>query len=257
VGNEKWEVGNEKWETPYSLFLITGGESIMKCLQYVIIFFLLIAVSGCGPGNPYFCNQSCLTGFPGSKSFVPFTDEYRKMFEGQLHNVQFYISAPLLLTREIEFEKKMIENNMQHIQRDHKIKEILISERTPGMLRNLGSDTLHVQFEVSSDAQERTIPFARKARQGYARTDPSRYLYQFGQKKIVYDGEKYDVSYDDKDVLVHKKDISVYTDEPDMERGEHYIKAPCYPILMIDLVEHDRIIRELRRARGVRVGSGK
>ena len=179
--------------------------------------------------------------FSGCRTFVPFTDLHREEFENFLYNLQFYTSQPIVLTRDIGAEEKLITDNTRTIRIEHnrKIMEITIPKHTPGILKSVREDTLHVQFEPRLSGEDRTIPFARITKHKYLPKDPGDYIYQFRprDKKIRYEGKEHTVSFLRKKTPVSKKDTDVYVDNPDKKIPSHYVVKTLYPVLTISPVE--------------------
>ncbi len=228
---------------------------IILVLIFVLILGLILSFAGCKT-LPVFCrSETFLAFFPICRTFEPFTDELRETFENRLSDLQFFISDQIVLSREIETEEISIGNRTHRvrIKNNRKLIKIIIKKETRGVLKKAEGDTLHIQFESLPDGKERTIPFTRKKESEETAGEPGYYVYEFKDPEVSYEGKTYTVSFSERDVPVHEKDISVYVDKEGKQAEEHYIKEPVYPVLLVDLVLHRIREKERRKAPGLSV----
>ncbi len=227
-------------------------------MKYRVIILVLVGVmsfAGCKT-LPIFCRSETLFAYlPVCRTFDPFTDEHRKTFENRLSDLQFFTSAQIVLSREVETEEKTIgkRTHWVRIKEKRNLVKIIIKKHTRGILKKAEDNTLYIQFESFSDGKERAIPFARKKKSKEIADEPDNYEYEFKNGEVSYEGETYTVSFCEKDVPVREQDISVYGEKKEKKSGEHYIKEPVYPVLLIDLVLHRIREKKRRRASGLSV----
>ncbi len=186
-------------------------------------------------------------------SLVPFTSWHVNEFEAYVRDIQYYTSEIFVFKREIESEEKSVINRTHRIriERNKKILEITIPKNTPGILRKIEGNTLHVQFEPDQEGYEMAIPFTKSVLQDFE-SDPessARYAYVFNADKIHYGGKEYSVLYP-------KEEVPVYTDKSGKKKVDHYVTKMFYPRLMIYPVELvDLLDREKRTVKGLRIGT--
>ncbi|MBF0225369.1 MAG: hypothetical protein HQK76_07930 [Desulfobacterales bacterium] len=208
---------------------------ILYCCCFVIIFSFTVII-GCG-------------------SLVSFNDEYRNIIDNQLPLVQFYISHPLRLTREVDLDEKAVsqKNHSVKIGNTKKIIEIIIPKNTPGILKKIEKDTLYIQFEDISDDKERVIPFKKRILVD-GLNDPSNFIYEFSDEKVVYGGDIYKTKFIQRDLLVEEKDVSIFTGDSE-KKIEHYTPKYIYPVLKFRLYEYDKFMKEKRKVTGIKLST--
>jgi len=126
----------------------------------------------------------------GCSNLVPLRREQVVEFQGQLQNVQFYISNEVILSRVLQSEERNVSRRHQiRIEKGKKIEEIHILESTPGVLDIQASklpDLLRVYFDKPSPHFPRALPF---------RYDPTQLTYRLDDDdwKVQYEGREFKV----------------------------------------------------------------
>ncbi len=167
---------------------------------------------------------------------VPFTEKHMEDFGDYLEQIQFYVSRQIVLHRTIESEKKDVTGEIHTIQveKNMKVQSITFPAKTPCVLFGIDEATLKVQFEPARDGRSRTIPF-RKRNLVEGDNKPENVVFVFDSETISYDGDEYEVYYEEVDVAVTEKDNTIYAEKARSEQGQ-YIAKKRFPILLINPV---------------------
>jgi hypothetical protein len=87
----------------------------------------------------------------GCRSFVPLTQEIRDqnhLSEPELRNLQYYVSGPITLRRELDSGGRQVTGNHKLLLVAGKsIEEVVIEGKTPGICVGVGPHTLSISFE--------------------------------------------------------------------------------------------------------------
>jgi len=111
-----------------------GGIPMRSLFNTVIIIFLSVVLSSC-------------------IHYVPFTSNLKERYSltnDDIKNIQFYLSNPLRLSREVTTidSKKVAEGHTLKSVKGKLIEEVNFSDKLPGIAMNGTGDTLDVSFEA-------------------------------------------------------------------------------------------------------------
>jgi hypothetical protein len=108
-----------------------------------------------------------VTAASGCRTFVPFTQEIRDqnhLSEAELKNLQFYLSSPITLRRELDSAGRQVTGNHKLVVVAGKtIEEVVVESKTPGICVGVGPHSLSISFE-----QGTSIDFAPASARSYA-----------------------------------------------------------------------------------------
>ena len=86
----------------------------------------------------------------GCSARVPFTHQMRNQYDlgdEEIKNIQFYISRPIILRRELENSETVVPGQTIRIVKNRRLEEIRIQSQTPGVAVFVYPNTLRVSFE--------------------------------------------------------------------------------------------------------------
>ncbi len=211
----------------------------MKQKWLIILLPVLLLWSGVG------CQTLPNRSIP--EKLVPFTAKHLEDYGEYLEEIQFFISRKIVLHRSIESETKEVTGAVHTIQveKDTEIQSITFPAQTPGVLFGIDAGTLNVQFEPAREGRSRAIPFRQRS---LARGDgkPEKVVFVFDKENIVYDGNTYNVYYEEEDVAVTEEDKTIYAEKARSEQGQ-YITKKRLPILLINPVRKISRFKEENR----------
>jgi hypothetical protein len=124
---------------------------------------------------------------------VPFTTdiEYETgLNKDQLRNVQFYVSGPIILYRELNNNITEVTRGEIKMKNDKQVEQIVIPPSTPGVVINGNGERLGVSFEKGSD---RYLVFGRNPRQSNAYTLLAK-NWRNNEGMVEYDGREYKIN---------------------------------------------------------------
>ncbi len=209
-------------------------------IKWLIVFLPVFVFAGA---------TGCRTA-PGK--LVPFTGMHMEKYSEQLEDVQFFISRQVVLHRSTESEKKEVTGKIHTLQveKNLNIQAITFPAKTPGVLFGIDDVTLNVQFEPAREGRSRTIPF-RKRNLVAGSEKPENAVFVFDSEMIAYDGEAYQVYYEEENVAVTEEDNTVYAEKANAEQGQ-FITKKRFPILLINPVKNiGRLTEDNRTVSGV------
>jgi hypothetical protein len=128
-----------------------------------------------------------------SKEMVPFTTDIESetgLNKSQLQNVQFYISGPIVLYRELNQSITEVTRGEITMKNDKQVEQIVIPPNTPGVVINGNAERLGVSFEKGSD---RYLVFGRNPRQSNAYTLLAK-NWKNNEGIVEYDGREYKIN---------------------------------------------------------------
>lgn len=187
--------------------------------------------------------------------YEPFTRAEREAFAEYLPQVQFYISHRIVLSRVDAGETRGVaaERHSLRVIHEKRIEKIFIEPRTPGVLQRVEGPTLYVQFEPAPGDAQRALPFTATALYGDG-APPETVVYAFDREQFSYDGQTYQVIYEQEDAPVTLRDSEVYAESP--PQSVSYIERKRFPMLLIRPLEIKRRLEESKRKLpGLRVPS--
>lgn len=162
---------------------------------------------------------------------VPFTQELRNEYdltEEQLRHIQYYVSGPLTLRRELATDEATVTPGHQvRIVKEHRVEEIIIGRGTPGIAERVTADSLDVSFEKGHH-----ITFGCKTTDddGKERSEGRYLLYAKGWQedrgKVTYGGKTFYVvgSSGDVHLLVDLRKIKSSKKDTRRVKGRHFPK---------------------------------
>ncbi len=147
----------------------------MKAFTTPVLATLILFASSCSP------------------DMVPFTAdiEYETgLSKDQLKNVQFYVSGPIVLYRELNQNITEITRGEIKMKNDRQVEQIVIPPNTPGVVVSGNAERLGVSFEKGTD---RYLVFGKNSRQANAYTLLAK-DWNGNEGSIEYDGKEYKVN---------------------------------------------------------------
>ena len=159
---------------------------------------------------------------------IPFTQQIRNEYEltdDQLRQIQYYVSGPLTLRRELATDEATVTPGHQvRIIKEHRVEEIIIGRGTPGVAERSTADSLDVSFE-----EGRHITFGCKSgdADSVERSDGKYMLYALGWQddrgKISYAGKTFYVVNNSGEVhlLVNLREIKKFKKDTRYIKGRH------------------------------------
>jgi hypothetical protein len=211
----------------------------MKRRWLIILLPALLLWSGVG------CQTMPRRSVP--EKLVPFTAKHLKDYGEYLEEIQFFISRKIVLHRSIESETRDVTGAIHTLQveKDTEIQSITFPAQTPGVLFGMDAGSLNVQFEPARDGRSRAIPFRQRSLAG-GDGKPERVVFVFDKENIVYDGNTYNVFYEEEVVTVTEEDNTIYAEKARSEQGQYIIKKR-FPILLINPVRKISRFKEENR----------
>ena len=197
-----------------------------KWLMILLPVFLLVGSLG--------CQKAVRRSIPSE--LVPFTAQHREDFTEYLEEIQFYISRRVILHRSTESETRDVTGaiHTMQIEKELQVKSITFPAKTPGVLFGVEDDVLNIQFEPARDGRRRTLPF-RPRRLAASEDKPENVVFVFDSPTIDYDGNEYEVYFEEEDVAVTEADGTIYAEKARAEQGQ-FITKKRYPVLLINPV---------------------
>ena len=147
----------------------------MKRLFTTLIATLVLITSSCSP------------------EMVPFTTDIEHetgLSKAQLQNVQFYVSGPIILYRELNNNITEVTRGEIKMKNDKQVEQIVIPPNTPGVVVNGNADRLGVSFEKGSD---RYLVFGKNPHQANAYTLLAK-NWQNNEGTVEYDGRQFKIN---------------------------------------------------------------
>ncbi len=213
----------------------------IKWLIVLIPVFVLLGLTGCKTTD----NRTA----PGK--LVAFTGKHLEDFGEYLGEIQFYISRQIVLYRTVTTEQKDVTGKIHTIQieKNLNVQSITFPAKTPCVLFGFNGDTLNAQFEPAREGRRRTVPFSKK-RLISGDDKPENTVFAFDKESLAYDGEEYQVYYEEEDVVVTEKDDTIFAEKARSEQAQYRIKKR-FPILLINpVIEIGRVTEEHRVVSG-------
>lgn len=147
----------------------------MKSMFTAILPAFLVILSSCSP------------------EMVPFSTDIENeigLNKEQLKNVQFYVSGPIVLYRELSNNITQVTRGEIQFKNDRQVEQIVIPPSTPGVVINGSGERLGVSFEKGTD---RYLVFGRNPRQSNAYTLLAK-DWKNNEGIVEYDGQEYKIN---------------------------------------------------------------
>jgi hypothetical protein len=131
----------------------------MNPVRWISVSGFVCFALACGSTNPSH------DGTPRTS----FNDGMRKdMLDTDLQRLQFYVSSPILLTRELASEEKGVSSGHRfRIAKGRRIEEVFIDSNTPGVVVGMREQSFLVSFEPAVEGKDVALAFSlSQERQG-------------------------------------------------------------------------------------------
>lgn len=153
---------------------VASVGSLTKVLVHASFLIALIGVSGCASGR------------------IPFTQHLRDRYgleEGDLKNLQYYVSGDITLQRGFRREEGEISGTHRLVQKEEGVvEEVFIAAGTPGVATEIGPTSLAVSFEPGRSLTFGSPPEDRDPERKYT-LSARRWADYYGE--LTYDGKAY------------------------------------------------------------------
>jgi len=147
----------------------------MKSISTSLITVISVILSSCSP------------------EMVPFTTDIEHetgLNKEQLQNVQFYVSGPIILYRELNNNITQVTRGEIKMTNDKQVEQIVIPPNTPGVVVTGNAERLGVSFEKGSD---RYLVFGKNPRQSNAYTLLAK-NWKNNEGIVDYDGQEFKIN---------------------------------------------------------------